>query len=77
MATIRSDRDRERVVAEIDRITTDEAGLAALELWVDRVGAPPPVKVTPEDGDRLFPDAEGKMAVRLMNERAQVADDED
>ena len=59
-ASIRSTQDRERVLAEIERVAHDEAGLAALELWVIRVGAPPPVKVTPEDYDRLFADEEGK-----------------
>ena len=75
--TIRPDQDRERVLAEIDRIAHDEPGLAALELWVARVGAPPPVTVTPENYDRLFADEEGKAAVRLMNERVDAADDDD
>ena len=65
--TIRPDQDREAALAHIDLITKDEAGLAALELWVDRVGALPPCKVTPQDRDRLYADAEGKAAVRLLN----------
>lgn len=67
--SIRPDQDRDRVLAEIERIAHDEAGLAALELWVERVGAPPPVKVTPGDHDRLFADEEGMAAVRLIRER--------
>ena len=72
-ATIRPDQNRESVLTEIDHIAHDEAELAALELWVARVGAPPPVKVTTEDGDRLFADEEGKGALRVMNERVDAA----
>ena len=72
--SIRPDQDRERVLGEIERVAHDDARLAALELWVDRVGAQPPVKVTPEDYDRLFADKEGKGAVRLLCEELDQRD---
>ncbi len=37
---------------------------------------PPPCTVTPQDHDRIFADAEGKAAVRLMNERVDAAEDD-
>ena len=77
IATILPDQDRASALAHIDLIATDEAGLAALDLWVDRIGALPPCKVTPADHDRLYADAEGKAAVRMMNKRVDAADHED
>lgn len=54
-----NDRHRCRVLAAL---LGDELGTAAVDLFVERVGAPPPTYVSPDAYERLVADAAGREA---------------
>ena len=58
-------------------LTEDEVGRAAVDLFIERVGAPPPTHVPREAYERLAADDSGREALRLIAERLDRVNDGD